>query len=94
MYLVFAIIAGLIGGAMSIAIRFELMEPGIQLFDHNIYNVVVTAPGITAVLHGDAGDDRRLRQLDHAADDRAPDMAFPRSTTFRSGCCRRRSRCC
>src|SRR5271156_5257070 len=31
MYLVFAIVAGLIGGAMSIAIRYELMFPGIQL---------------------------------------------------------------
>src|SRR5262244_3649567 len=32
MYLVFALIAGLIGGAMSIAIRAELMYPGIQIF--------------------------------------------------------------
>ena len=32
MYLVFAVIAGCIGAAMSIAIRIELMYPGIQLF--------------------------------------------------------------
>jgi len=32
MYLVFAIIAGVIGAAMSIAIRIELMYPGIQIF--------------------------------------------------------------
>jgi cytochrome c oxidase subunit 1 len=32
MYLVFAIIAGVIGGALSILMRVELMEPGIQYF--------------------------------------------------------------
>jgi cytochrome c oxidase subunit 1 len=59
MYLVFAIIAGIIGAAMSIAIRAELMYPVRDLArpDHDL-------------LHGDAGDDRRLRQLVRAADDR------------------------
>src|SRR5437773_10133604 len=32
MYLVFAIIAGVIGGGLSILMRMELMEPGIQYF--------------------------------------------------------------
>ena len=32
MYLVFAIIAGVIGGALSIAMRLELQQPGIQFF--------------------------------------------------------------
>ena len=32
MYLVFAIIAGMIGGALSILMRMELQEPGIQIF--------------------------------------------------------------
>ena len=32
MYLVFAIIAGVIGGALSIAMRIELHEPGMQIF--------------------------------------------------------------
>src|SRR6202451_3244936 len=31
MYLIFAIIAGIIGAAMSIAIRAELMYPGVQI---------------------------------------------------------------
>ena len=32
MYLIFAIIAGVIGGSLSIAMRIELHEPGIQIF--------------------------------------------------------------
>ena len=32
MYLVFAIIAGVIGGFLSIMMRIELAEPGIQIF--------------------------------------------------------------
>jgi cytochrome c oxidase subunit I len=32
MYLVFAIVAGIIGALLSVAIRWELQEPGIQLF--------------------------------------------------------------
>ena len=32
MYLVFAIIAGVIGGFLSIVMRMELQEPGIQIF--------------------------------------------------------------
>ena len=33
MYLVFAIFAGVVGGAFSIAMRLELQEPGLQYFD-------------------------------------------------------------
>ncbi len=55
MYLIFAIIAGLVGGAMSGMIRFELAEPGLQFFgilndptaqgpwgNAQNYNVIVT----------------------------------------------------
>ena len=34
MYLIFAICAGIIGGALSIAMRAELQEPGIQVMNH------------------------------------------------------------
>jgi len=34
LYLIFAICAGIIGGALSVAMRAELQEPGIQVFNH------------------------------------------------------------
>ena len=50
MYLVFALIAGLIGGAMSIAIRAELMYPGLQIFhETHTYDVIVTAHGLIMI---------------------------------------------
>ena len=41
LYLVFAIIAGLIGGIFSLLIRMELAEPGMQIVgdDYQTYNV-------------------------------------------------------
>src|SRR3954454_7141328 len=50
MYLVFAIIAGVIGAAMSIAIRIELMYPGVQFFhETHTYNVFVTSHGLIMI---------------------------------------------
>ena len=62
MYLVFAICAGLIGGALSGLIRWELAQPGLQVFnDHSVlgglitfgnehnYNVVVTMHGLIMI---------------------------------------------
>ncbi len=50
MYLVFAIIAGIIGGAMSIMIRIELMYPGVQFFhETHTYNVFVTSHGLIMI---------------------------------------------
>src|SRR5436853_1455990 len=39
MYLIFAIIAGIIGGSLSIAMRMELQQPGIQIF-HGLAQMV------------------------------------------------------
>ena len=64
LYLIFAVIAGLIGSAMSGAMRMELMSPGIQIFPtisailagdnsidaaKNMYNVFATAHGVIMI---------------------------------------------
>ena len=48
MYLVFAIIAGVIGGGLSILIRMELQEPSLQIFSNPHYFNVV-AHGLTMI---------------------------------------------
>src|ERR1700754_4292453 len=50
MYLIFAICAGIVGAALSIAIRVELMYPGVQIFSENhTYNVFVTSHGLIMI---------------------------------------------
>src|ERR1700688_3251469 len=50
MYLMFALVAGVIGGLLSIAIRAELMFPGLQFFhETHTYNVFVTAHGLIMI---------------------------------------------
>ena len=64
LYLIFAIIAGLIGSALSGAMRLELMEPGLKVFPFisrilagdgsidaakNMYNVFITAHGVIMI---------------------------------------------
>jgi hypothetical protein len=79
MYLVFALVAGIIGGALSIGMRMELQQPGLQIFpSSHAYDVFTTAHGLIMIFfHGDAGPDRGLRQLDGAADDRGPRHGVP-----------------
>jgi cytochrome c oxidase subunit 1 len=51
MYLVFSIGAGLVGGLLSMGIRAELAEPGLQILggDPQLYNVIVTAHGLVMI---------------------------------------------
>jgi cytochrome c oxidase subunit 1 len=80
MYLVFAICAGLIGGVLSIGMRLELQEPGMQIFTNpHTFNVFVTAHGLIMVffmimpaLIGGFGNWMVPLIIG------APDMAFPR----------------
>ena len=88
LYLIFAIVAGLIGGALSVAMRMELQEPGIQIFTHlsaspdearQLFNVFVSAHGLIMIffmvmpaLIGGFGNWFVPLMIG------APDMAFPR----------------
>ncbi|MGU9978660.1 cytochrome c oxidase subunit I [Phreatobacter sp. HK31-P] len=50
MYLIFAIFAGLIGFTLSIGIRMELMEPGMQIFSNpHTFNVFTTGHGVIMI---------------------------------------------
>ncbi|MCL8381702.1 MULTISPECIES: cytochrome c oxidase subunit I [Xanthobacter] len=80
MYLIFAIVAGIVGGALSIAIRMELQQPGLQIFkDPQTFNVFTTGHGLIMIffmvmpaLIGGYGNYFAPLMIG------APDTAFPR----------------
>ncbi|MBC6402596.1 MAG: cytochrome c oxidase subunit I [Hyphomonadaceae bacterium] len=80
LYLVFAIISGLIGGYLSLMMRLELAEPGVQIFEsEHQYNVFISMHGLIMIffmvmpaLIGGFGNWFVPIMIG------APDMAFPR----------------
>jgi len=80
LYLIFSVVAALIGGIMSVLMRLELQNPGLQYFaDGQSWNVIVTAHGLIMVffvimpaLIGGFGNWFVPLMIG------APDMAFPR----------------
>jgi cytochrome c oxidase subunit 1 len=80
LYLVFSVIAGIIGGGLSVLMRMELQNPGMQYFaDGQMWNSIVSAHGLIMVffvvmpaLIGGFGNWCVPIMIG------APDMAFPR----------------
>ena len=82
LYLWFAFIMLLIGGAMAMVIRSELFQPGLQVVDPNFFNTMTTMHGLImvfgAIMPGMVG----LANWQIPLMIGAPDMALPRMNNW------------
>src|SRR3954468_5543386 len=49
LYLIFSLVMFMVGGIFAFAIRFELFQPGLQFWDPQFYNELVTLHGLVMV---------------------------------------------
>ena len=85
LYFIYAIVAGVIGGALSVIMRMELADPGMDVVaDGQMWNVIISAHGLLMIffvvmpaLIGGFGNWFVPLMIG------APDMAFPRLNNVR-----------
>ena len=79
MYLIFAIVSGIVGGVLSLFMRLELQQPGLQIFgDPHVYNVFTTGHGLIMIFGGVMPAFVGLANWLVPMMIGAPDMALPR----------------
>lgn len=49
LYLLMSLVMFFVGGTMALLIRMELFQPGLQYFDPNTYNILVTVHGLVMI---------------------------------------------
>lgn len=82
LYLVFALIMFLIGGAMALVIRAELFQPGLQFVEPNFFNQMTTVHGLIMVFGAVMPAFTGLANWMVPMMIGAPDMALPRMNNW------------
>ena len=78
LYLAFSFAMLLVGGAMALAIRAELFQPGLQFFEPDFFNELVTLHGLVMVFGAITPAFIGFANWQLPLMIGAPDMAFPR----------------
>jgi cytochrome c oxidase subunit 1 len=70
LYLIYAIVAGVVGGALSVIMRMELSEPGMQFVaDGQMWNVIISSWITNDLFCRNACIDRGLWKLVYSIND-------------------------